>query len=260
VAYPMQYLLENYARLFSITIARYFIIAGVPFAIFYLSRPGHFQKQKIQERNAARNDFRREILNSLLTSVVLTFMGLMVFFTPIKKYTLAYNEVSDYPVWWIPVSVILSLVIHDSYFYWMHRILHHRRLFGIAHVEHHKSTNPSPWASYSFHFFEAWAEGLVLILLAFILPMHPIAIIAFIILGFIINVYGHLGYEITPKWFRHSFLFGIVNTSVYHNMHHSKFNSNFGLYFRFWDRLCQTEHPDYEKEYDKVQLKRFGSK
>ena len=61
------------------------------------------------------------------------------------------------------------------------------------------------------------------------------------------------------KWFRHSPLFELLNTSVHHNIHHSKFKGNYGLYFRFWDRLMNTEHPDYVKSYDEIQERRFGT-
>ncbi|HBV16397.1 MAG TPA: hypothetical protein DEB71_13780 [Chryseobacterium carnipullorum] len=77
------------------------------------------------------------------------------------------------------------------------------------------------------------------------------------VLSFIINVYGHLGYEIAPKWFRTSFLFGILNTSVYHNLHHSKFKGNYGLYFRFRDKIIRTENSNYIKLYDEIQNSRF---
>jgi sterol desaturase/sphingolipid hydroxylase (fatty acid hydroxylase superfamily) len=40
-------------------------------------------------------------------------------------------------------------------------------------------------------------------------------------------------------------------------MHHSKFKGNYGLYFRIWDRLMGTEHPDYVSEYDRIQDQRF---
>jgi len=43
-------------------------------------------------------------------------------------------------------------------------------------------------------------------------------------------------------------------------MHHSKFKGNYGLYFRIWDRLMKTEHPDYVKDYDRIQERRFGTK
>jgi sterol desaturase/sphingolipid hydroxylase (fatty acid hydroxylase superfamily) len=89
-----------------------------------------------------------------------------------------------------------------------------------------------------------------------VMPMHPTGIFMFVILAFIINVYGHLGYEIAPLWFRKTFLFEVFNTSVYHNLHHSKFKGNYGLYFRIWDRLMGTEHPDYVNNYDSVQKNR----
>jgi sterol desaturase/sphingolipid hydroxylase (fatty acid hydroxylase superfamily) len=94
--------------------------------------------------------------------------------------------------------------------------------------------------------------------LALVLPLHPGTILAFTIVSFLVNVYGHLGYEIMPRRFRHSVWFGIINTSCHHNLHHRRFKGNYGLYFRWWDRLMKTEHPDYVKEYDRVQAQRFG--
>ena len=89
--------------------------------------------------------------------------------------------------------------------------------------------------------------------------MHPISLIAFTTIAFGINVYGHLGFEIAPKWFRKSFLFELMNTSVHHNLHHEKFKGNYGLYFRVWDRIMKTENPNYVEEYDRLQAKRFGT-
>jgi len=128
-----------------------------------------------------------------------------------------------------------------------------------VHLLHHKSINPSPWASLSFHFTESIIEVMIAPLILFLIPMNIFSLIMFGILAFTINVYGHLGYEIAPKWFRRSPLFEILNTSIHHNIHHSKFKNNYGLYFRFWDRIMKTEHPDYVKEYDVIQERRFGT-
>ncbi|RYD87010.1 MAG: sterol desaturase family protein [Sphingobacteriales bacterium] len=254
----MQHFTDIIIRIFSVTAIRYFVIAGIPFLLFYVLLKGRFERSRIQQRAANAKDFLREILHSMQTTAVFTAIALALLFTPLRNYTLIYANVSDYPTLWIPVSLVISLVIHDTYFYWMHRLLHHPKLFKYTHLVHHKSVTPSPWASYSFHFIEAWTEGFVLVVLAFTLPMHPITIGLFTVVGFIINVYGHLGFEIAPKRLRKSPLFKIINTSTYHNLHHSKFKGNYSLYFRFWDRLMKTEHPDYEKEYDKVQQRRFG--
>ena len=30
----------------------------------------------------------------------------------------------DYPLWWLPASVLVYLFLHDSWFYWTHRLMH----------------------------------------------------------------------------------------------------------------------------------------
>lgn len=254
----MQDIVSSILQIFSISTVRYFLIAGVPFVLFYLLMPSKAGKMKIQQKLAAKKDFLREIWHSMQSTLVFTLIAASLLFTPLRNYTRIYSDLHAFPLYYIGVSVLLGLIVHDTYFYWMHRLLHHKKLFRLAHLVHHKSTNPSPWASYSFHILEAVAEGGVLLVITMLMPMHPLAIALFTISAFIINVYGHLGYEIMPKGFRRSWMFGVFNTSVYHNLHHSKFSGNYGLYFRVWDRLMGTEHPDYVKTYDKVQAQRFG--
>jgi lathosterol oxidase len=258
--YDMQQFIEAGIKIFSFSTLRYFILAGLPFVLFYYLLPERFKKFKIQQKVASRKDFVREIWHSMQSTLVFSLVAAVIFLTPLKQHTLIYDHLSDYPIWYIFASLLLSLIIHDTYFYWMHRVLHHKSIFKIAHVVHHKSTNPSPWTSYSFHIFEAVFEGLVLFIVVFTIPMHPLTILLFTVVGFIINVYGHLGYEIMPKGFRKTIAFEILNSSIHHNLHHSKFKGNYGLHLRFWDRIMGTEHPDYVKEYDRVQVQRFGKK
>ena len=242
-----------------VNLLRYFVFAGIPFLIFYLLIPKKFILNKIQTRFAQRKDFLREISSSVQTSFIAGGIILLFLHSPLREYTRIYKDIEDYSVWWIPLSIIAALIIQDTYFYWLHRIMHHPKLFNKIHLEHHKSTNPSPWTSYSFHALEAIAEVMILPVILFCLPIHPIALSLFGVFGFMINVYGHLGYEIAPKKFRNSFLFEILNSSVHHNLHHEKFKGNYGLYFRIWDRIMKTEHPDYVKRYDLIQEKRFGT-
>jgi len=248
----------TYGRIVAVSLLRYFIVAGIPFIIFYKLFFEKYLRSKIQERDAKYKDFLREIKNSFFTTLIIGIVAFVFTKTPLRTYSQIYLEKTDYPLWWIPVSVVLALFIHDTYFYWMHRTVHGPKLYKHVHRVHHQSINPSPWASYSFHFFEAIAEALILPIIIFIIPMHPLAIILFAFSSFIINVYGHLGFEIAPLWFRRTWLFEIFNTSVHHNLHHSKFKGNYGLYFRVWDRLMGTENPDYVNAYDQVQEKRLA--
>ena len=253
----MQQSFEAILKIFSISIFRYFLIAGIPFLVCYNLLGKRLIKSKIQKRYAARNDFIREIVHSLKTTVIFTAILYIALYTPFNGLTKIYTDLSEYPLWWLFASVVISLIIHDTYFYWMHRLLHHPTIFRYIHLVHHQSTNPSPWASYSFDLIEAFTEGAVLLVIVIIMPMHLLSIALFLIVAFMINVYGHLGYEIAPMWLRQTLLFELVNTSVHHNLHHSKFKGNYGLYFRVWDRLMGTEHPDYVKEYDRIQENRM---
>ena len=240
-------------------VIRYVILAGLAFIIFYRWFPVYFSKNKIQARIVKTKDVLREIIHSGQTTLVIALISILMFSTPLVGYTQVYYDLSEMPIWWIPLSIFFMLILHDSYFYWMHRAMHHVMLFKYVHRVHHKSTNPTPFASYSFHILESILEGLIAPIILVIMPIHPLAILIFSSLAFLFNVYGHLGYEIAPRWFRKSFLFEILNTSTHHNIHHARFKGNYGLYFRVWDRLMKTEHPDYMKAYDRIQNTRFAN-
>ena len=239
-------------------IIRYFMVAGTAFVIFYKFYPNKFFKNKIQLGLAKNKDFIREILHSVQSSFVIGLVIALFLFTPLRDYVAIYNDFHEYHFLWIPLSILLALILHDSYFYWMHRVVHHPKLFKSIHLTHHKSTNPSPWTSFSFHYYEAITEAMAVPLILCLIPMHPLSLILFGLLSFCINVYGHLGYEIAPKWFRNSLLFEVLISSTYHNLHHAKPKGNYGLYFRFWDRLLKTENPNYRMDYDRIQKRRFG--
>jgi lathosterol oxidase len=245
-----------YLRPLIISLTRYFLFAGAFFLVYYILFPQSFIRNKIQAKWAANKDFIREILHSMQTTLILAAVGLSILRSPLRQHTAVYDDINAFPLWYAPVSIVLALIIHDTYFYWMHRTVHHPKLFKTAHLLHHKSINPSPWASYSFHFTEGFLEALIAPILLFLLPMHPSAFLAFTTLAFLISVYGHLGFEIVPLWVRKTWLFEIINTSVHHNLHHQKFDGNYGLYFRFWDRIMGTEFRDYTAQFDKIQANR----
>ncbi len=236
---------------------RYFLMAGIPFFIFYIWFPHKFSRQKIQDRIAQNKDFIREFLHSMKSIGVFIGVGILILSSPLGGYSRLYENLNDYPLWWIPLSILFALFIHDTYFYWLHRAMHDKKLFRWVHVIHHRSTNPTPLASYSFNLLEAVFENLAAFLVLLILPMHVLSLLVTVTFIFAFNVYAHLGYEILPRWFRHSILFECFITSVHHNMHHRRFKGNYGIYFRFWDRVMKTEFPDYTKVYDRIQEKRF---
>ncbi len=226
---------------------RYFVFAGIAFSLFYILFKRNFIKIKIQKLFPKRKDYRREIGFSFLTMVIFSLYAALIFKSPLSEFTKIYRDFSEHSIWYVIFSVILAILIHDTYFYWTHRMMHHPKLFKYFHLVHHKSTNPSPWASYSFHPLEALVEGGVILVVVMLIPIHPVAIALFMIFMLSYNVYGHLGFEIFPRWLLKTKLGSWFNTSTNHNMHHHYFKGNYGLYFRFWDQLMGTTHPKYQE-------------
>ena len=127
--------------------------------------------------------------------------------------------------------------------------MHHPKLYKTFHFEHHKSLNPTPYTAYSFNWKESMVESAYFPIVIMIVPLHPIAITNFLVQAVMINVIGHLGYEIFPKFWAKLKIF---NTVTHHQMHHQTANYNFALYFTFWDRVFGTLHPNYEEVFDVV--------
>ena len=158
----------------------------------------------------------------------------------IRPYTLLMPSADHFG--WVYYALVfpLMLFVHDTYFYWAHRWMHIPFWYRKVHSVHHRSTNPSPWAAYAFHPWEALLEIGILPVFVFGLPVHRTHILLFFLFMIAYNVYGHLGFELYPQGFDKTRIGQWINTSRHHNLHHSRFTGNYGLYFLFWDRWMGT--------------------
>ncbi|MDH4089596.1 MAG: sterol desaturase family protein [Cyclobacteriaceae bacterium] len=243
---------KNFWVILLVIILRYLLLATAAFVIFYVIRVRKILFKKIQPRLPANKDYVREILYSCLTAVIFASIGYLVFVTPVSRLTQTYWDIHEHSVGYFIFSIFLMILVHDTYFYWTHRWMHGKSVFRIVHRVHHLSTNPSPWAAMAFHPLEAVVEGSVIALMAFLFPVHPLAIGIFLLLMMAYNVYGHLGYELYPKGFSRSWIGKWVNTAVNHNMHHQHIQGNYGLYFLWWDRWMGTLQSNYDENFENV--------
>jgi lathosterol oxidase len=233
--------------------ARYFLVAGLAFIIFYFVLRNRIGYKKIQQKFPQKKDYQREIGYSIITISIFALVPLLILGNPaIRKYTLFYTNIHTYGRGWFFLAFPLMFILHDTYFYWTHRLMHHKKLFKLFHLVHHHSTNPSPWAAYSFHPLEAVVEAGIFVVFLFTIPIHPIQLGVFFFMMIVYNVYGHLGYELYPKGFSSHWLGKWINTSVNHNQHHQYFKGNYGLYFLWWDRWMHTIRNDYNEKFNEV--------
>lgn len=245
---------EHFANAFTFDLGRYLIAASALTLILWLAG-SWTEARRIQKRRAVRADYIREITSSFRTVFFFALTGLATVLMIEAGIVTMYE--GEYSAATFIVQLAAITLAHDTYFYWMHRALHHRKLFRATHLHHHKSRTPTAWAAYSFSAWEGMAESAFLplfLLLVSLAGIDFIDYVIFIYLGWMIirNVMGHSGIELYPAGWVDSQWLDWMITNVHHDLHHSVGNHNFGLYFTWWDRWMGTEHPRYKEEFRKV--------
>jgi Delta7-sterol 5-desaturase len=228
-------------------VGRYLVAAGFLAGILKLFWNAGLGRRKIQQRSASSADVRREILTSLRTAVIFSLIGVGIVFGADRGLITVYPGIE--PAGWIYLagSLLAMIVVHDTYFYWTHRLMHHPRLFRWFHRTHHRSVAPTPFAAYAFDMPEALVMGLFTPLWLLLAPMQLPGLFLFMAFMIVRNVMGHAGVELMPRGLADSRWLGWINTTTHHDLHHETFRYNYGLYFTWWDRLMGTEHPAYRE-------------
>lgn len=185
---------------------------------------------------------RREIAYSLASAAIYGVpAGIVAWGWRERGWTLIYTDVTTYPLWYLPVSLLLYLLAHDTWFYWTHRLLHRPAWFRAAHAVHHASHPPTAWAAMSFHPLEALSGAVVIPALAFLLPIHVGALGLVLAIMTVMGVTNHMGWEMFPQALVRSKGGHWLITASHHQRHHEEYQCNYGLYFRLWDHLCGTD-------------------
>jgi sterol desaturase/sphingolipid hydroxylase (fatty acid hydroxylase superfamily) len=213
---------------------RYLAVSGgFAFATRYV-RPGHY--------NGLDPQIRREVGWSLASAAIYGIpAGIVAWGWQEHGWTRIYTGWSELPLWYLPLSVLIYLFAHDTWFYWTHRLMHRPRPFRIAHAVHHASRPPTAWAAMSFHPIEALTGAVVIPALVFLVPIHAAMLGVVLTVMTLMGVTNHMGWEMFPRALVHSKVGNWLITASHHQRHHERYQCNYGLYFRFWDRLCGTD-------------------
>lgn len=249
---PLDIFLAKGHHIFAFDFGRYLIAASVTFAVVWLLRRTAIRARKIQAREATSADMRREFLQSLQSVFVYVIGACFLIWG--KEVGLLYSVFGKGFGLGIDLLILAGIIIaHDAYFYWAHRFMHHPRLFKHFHRAHHRSITPTPWAAYSFAMPEAAVMFLFVPLWQFFVPTPGWVMFTWLNFQIIRNAMGHAGFEFFPRWWLSTPLTRWINTTVHHDLHHNGgFNTNYGLYFTWWDKWMGTEHPKYHAKFAEV--------
>lgn len=238
-----------YLHILPIDFLRYALGAGGVYLIVNILLRRRLSGRKIRQTSPDWSQMRREIAASLRTVLIFAAAGLTIY-GGITSGVLHLDERVSVRGWgWFAINLALLLVLHDAWFYWTHRLIHHPKLFRRFHRLHHRSHNPSPWTAYSFDPPEAVINAVFLPLALAVVPSSHAAVFAFLSVMIVKNAVGHSGYEIFPSARDGRPLIDWMTSVTHHDLHHAQAGWNYGLYFTWWDRLMGTEHPLYHEKF-----------
>ena len=118
--------IERYLYLIQQVGSRYYFVAGIAFFFFYILFRSRIQHRKIQIKFPSNRDYWREIFYSSFTIFLFALVPYFLVFNPaVRPYTQLYSQISERG--WLYYFALFPVLffIHDTYFYWIHRLMHH---------------------------------------------------------------------------------------------------------------------------------------
>jgi sterol desaturase/sphingolipid hydroxylase (fatty acid hydroxylase superfamily) len=177
------------------------------------------------------------LVGSLLerTAYGLILIVALAFATPFALWEIPHT-------WW---SWILSVIIADLTYYWMHRFEHEIRFLWAHHSVHHSSSEFNFTTALRLAWTEAlfeWIFFIPMILMGFSLVQTIIALLI---------VVGYQSWIHTEKIGKLGWMDGVFNTPSVHRVHHGSnrryLDKNYGGILIIWDRIFGTYEPETEK-------------
>lgn len=221
-------------------ISRYLLVAGLTYYVFWKWGFERFKDKFLYQEKPSQSDIKREIFYSVISTMIFIIPTIFALSVKDMGWIKVYFKISDHGIGWYLFSFVLVFFIHDTYFYWTHRLMHHRKLYNLFHKVHHLSKKPTPLAAFAFHPLEAIVESAIFVIIAFTMPVHFSVLAGFTLFSLFMNVYGHLGFSLFSEKQLNKFPLKMISHSTHHSWHHQFYKGNYGFYLQFWDRVMGT--------------------
>jgi sterol desaturase/sphingolipid hydroxylase (fatty acid hydroxylase superfamily) len=143
------------------------------------------------------------------------------------------------------LSFLASLVLFDSWFYWLHRLIHTRPFYRWVHRWHHLTVTPVVWSNNSDSLIDNLFLQSYWLIAHLLLPIAPALLLAHKLYDQVTAVIGHSGFEHGGIWCRPP---SPLISVTHHDQHHRYFRCNYATHFTLWDRLMGTLHSEHDGE------------
>ena len=196
---------------------------------------------RLSPKQRTRGQTRRELAYAAVTTAIFGVSTAVMLAVWEQGWLRVYTDVSAYALLWLPGSLAAAMLLHETYYYWLHRAMHHPRLYPWLHRGHHDSIVTSGWTSFAFDPGEAVLQAAIIPLILVAVPMHWAVLVLWLTVMTVSAMVNHFGVELWPLPLERTWWGRNVIGATHHGLHHTRFVKNFGLYFTFWDRWMGTE-------------------
>ena len=201
----------------------YFICATLSYVFI-------FDKTTVNHPKYLKNQVRLEIAQANKAMPGMAILTAACMLAEVRGYSKLYDLAEDapFPLYnWLQFPFFILFT--DFLIYWIHRGLHHPRVYKTLHKPHHKWIMPTPYASHAFHPLDGFAQSIPYHLFPFMFPLQKFAYIALFAFINIWTIFIHDG-----EYYANS---ALINGAACHTMHHLFFSCNYGQFTTLWDRL-----------------------
>lgn len=235
-------------------------------ALFYGFFEWRYYREKVQDLRFKYNGkfpaeqpsdvfwFSNQSIDNALRSLLLTVpLGTAVEILVLWLMSAGYVpgiDISAHLVWFAAL-VLLSPILHEAHFFFIHRLIHVEPLYKWIHSIHHNSVNPSPWSSLSMHPIEGTLY-FASVLWHLILWSNPFIVVFQWNLAGLGAVVGHLGFDKLEVRQDKA-----VDSHAYaHYLHHKHFEVNYcddGVLP--WDRWFGSWHDGSPEAEERMKIR-----
>jgi len=203
-----------------------------------------FDHATFQHPKYLKNQIVLEMRQALFAMPIMAIFTVPFFALEVNGYSKMYDTFADAPFSaYNLLQVPLFLIFTDFFIYWIHRGLHHPRVYKHLHKPHHKWIMPTPFASHAFHPVDGFAQSIPYHIFPFIFPLQKFAYIALFVFINIWTVMIHDGEYVSQSV--------IINGAACHTMHHLYFNYNYGQFTTISDRIFGSYRKPNEELFHK---------
>jgi len=190
------------------------------------------QLSKVDNHSMYPGQIKTEIFQSMRSIVVFSLQGIIIQQGIVNSWL----SVGTILSWWVLPQIFILFLWNEVHFYLCHLLLHTKFMMRNIHHVHHHSKEPTVYATFSFHWIEAFLLGTVIFLPLILYPFHLLALLSLPLMSLLINLLGHSNYDLFSKRDAKN----VLKFSYRHSIHHKRGKGNLGFLLPWLDQLFNT--------------------